>query len=890
LQFKPPGSTVTRAAAVRGSASGGGARGGALARPGAGGDAGFFRRRKRLGFGGARGARQRLTVVIKDGITLRQLAIQLRVKSWSLAGKFAAAGEAVGSWADAVDGDVAELICADMGARVRRVTNALRDRVRTRPPAADELRAAGAALRAPVISVMGHVDHGKTSLLDALRGARVAAGEAGGITQSLAAFSVAMKAAAVATGAMRAPGGKAGRAQTSAPADDGGAGGGEAPQAGGGRGRLRGVKARADSKRAEAAAARKVAAQRAATAAAEQRAAGAPAPPAPADVMTFIDTPGHALFSAMRAHGSLVTDIVVLVVDGRDGVMPQTRECVRLILASGARAVVAVTKCDTVDPASAAARTAEALLVEGLVVEAYGGDVPVVPVSARTGFGLDDLKETIALLAEMGELRARADAPGEAVVMDSRPVQGQGQTVDAIVRWGTLRVGDVVVAAHEMGRVKALLTDAVAAGSLARRLSAAGKGGSGGGAKTAAGGGAGADAAAATVFKPTPVREALPGTPVRILGLRGAPAAGEDLLVVPSEEAGKAVLEGRARRAAAKAALAVAATDAVIRDAARNEYKLKRTRRVALTLATQRARSRAALQKTGVPIPERLVEQPWETAILAECRAGGVAGMSASGRKQRTQGAQQSDAALSFAAVSSAIDGGDGVGVTAAALASAQAVPSVAFALKADSTGALAALAAAFERIASADARLAPRVVASSLGDFSEKDVEYAAEFKAHLVGFGAKIPAAVQKVADRKAVKVRASRVIYHVLDEVLDLLADYLPAETVETVAAVADVKTTFSLRGKRDDVSKVAGCAIAEGTFTKSAALYRVLRDGAVVHEAKAVSSLQQFKDRVETVAKGKECGIGLDGFEDFAAGDKIVAVALAKKKPKLTLNWD
>lgn len=901
-------------------------------RAGVGGDSagGLFSRRKRVAARNSSRQPRALVVIIEDGMTLRQLAIQLRVTTARLSGRFAAAGETVSAPTDVVDGDVAELICSDMGARVRRVTSALRDRVRTTPPSADVLRAAGATLRAPVITVMGHVDHGKTSLLDALRRARVAAGEAGGITQSLAAFSVAMKAASVGTGVVRAPGGKAEKSTTAVTADgaaeqrqrnvdfnrqrvsvdigdgDTGLAGGEDGEASDSSfvrsgGRVRGAKARSEAKRIEAkkaAAARRESARdaavtAAASALADKAASGGGLPAlGAADVMTFIDTPGHALFASMREQGAQVTDLVVLVVDGRDGVMPQTRESVQLILSAGARAVVAVTKCDgSVDPAQAVAMASEQLLAEGLVVESYGGDVPIVAVSARTGLGLEDLKTTLALLADVADLRARTDAPGEAVVLDSRPIHGLGQVVDCIVRWGTLRVGDIVVAANEMGRVKALFTDAVAAVSLSRRITGvkeAARGAGGGGKK--GGGAADPTSGGGGVFKATPVKEALPGTPVRVVGLRGAPAAGEDLLVVPSEEAGKAVLDGRARRAAAKAALAVAATDAVIRAAARNEYKLKRTRKVALTLATQRERSRAALKKSGIPTPERLIEQPWETAILAEGRAGGVVGMSATGRTQRQQGGQQLDLVHSFAAVSTAMEDGDGDGVTAEALAHAQAIPAIAFSLKADSTGALAALSAAFTRIASADARLAPRVVAAAVGDFSEKDVEYAAEFKAHLVGFGAKIPAAVAKVADRKDVKVRTSRVIYHVLDEVLELLADYLPSEMTETVVSVADVKSVFALRGKRDDVTNVAGCAIIEGTFTKSATLYRVIRDGDVVHEAKAVSSLQQLKERVESVSKGKECGVGLADWGEFAAGDKIVAVSLTKKKANLKVKWD
>jgi translation initiation factor IF-2 len=177
------------------------------------------------------------------------------------------------------------------------------------------------------------------------------------------------------------------------------------------------------------------------------------------------------------------------------------------------------------------------------------------------------------------------------------------------------------------------------------------------------------------------------------------------------------------------------------------------------------------------------------------------------------------------------------------------------------------------------------RVIASAVGDFSEKPRP---SYGSHLVGVvRVRVPPAVQKAADRRAVKVRASRVIYHVLDELLDLLADFLPTETVEAVAAVAEVKAVYAVRKK--GVAAVAGCAVIEGTFDKGASVYRVLRAGAVVHEARAVTSLQHLKERVESVTKGRECGIALDEYEGFVSGDRIEAVKLSKKKGKLEVSW-
>ncbi len=258
--------------------------------------------------------------------------------------------------------------------------------------------------RAPVVTVMGHVDHGKTSLLDYIRRAKVAAGEAGGITQHIGAYHV----------------------QTE-----------------------RGM-------------------------------------------VTFLDTPGHEAFTAMRARGAKATDIVILVCAADDGVMPQTREAIHHAKAAGVPMVVAMTKIDK--PTANPDRVKQELVAEEVVPEEYGGDVPFVSVSAKTGEGIDDLLENVLLQAEVLELKAPVDAPAKGLVIEARLDKGRGPVATILVQSGTLHRGDVVLAGASFGRVRAMLDE-----------------------------------------NGKPIQEAGPSIPVEIQGLTEVPAAGDELMVLSDE-------------------------------------------------------------------------------------------------------------------------------------------------------------------------------------------------------------------------------------------------------------------------------------------------------------------------------------------------------------------
>ena len=314
---------------------------------------------------------------------------------------------------DVIDSDTAQLVAEELGHTVVRVAES---DVETGLVGEDDT-AETKLPRAPVVTVMGHVDHGKTSLLDALRKTSVVAGEAGGITQHIGAYQVVMNSGAK---------------------------------------------------------------------------------------ITFLDTPGHAAFTAMRARGARVTDIVILVVASDDGVMPQTIEAIDHAKAAGVPMIVAINKMDK--PEANADRVKSELLQHEVVVEDFGGDVIAVPISAKTGMGLDKLEETILLVAELQDLKANPNRAAEGIIVEAKLDRGRGPVGTVLVERGTLKVGDIIVAGAEWGRVRALIND-----------------------------------------RGENVPEAGPSEPVEVLGLGGAPEAGDVLAVVESEARAREVTDYRQR-------------------------------------------------------------------------------------------------------------------------------------------------------------------------------------------------------------------------------------------------------------------------------------------------------------------------------------------------------
>ncbi len=368
-------------------------------------------REKRKG-GQAEQARTSREVVIPDVITVQELASRMAIRGVEII-KFLMREGVMAKINDVIDSDTAELVASEFGHTVRRVSESdvevgfigdedVDDHLLPRPP---------------VVTIMGHVDHGKTTLLDALRSTDVAAGEHGGITQHIGAYQV------------RLPEG--------------------------------------------------------------QR-------------VTFLDTPGHAAFSAMRARGAHITDIVVLVVAADDGVMPQTIEAIQHAKAADAPIIVAINKMDK--PDANPTRVINELLQHEIVVESLGGETQVVEVSATKKTGLENLIEAILIQAEVMDLKANPDRTADGVVIEAKVDRGRGAVATVLVKRGTLRRGDIVVAGANWGRVRALLNE-----------------------------------------RDEQVAAAEPSTPVEILGLDGAPDPGEAFAVVEDEARARELTEYRVR-------------------------------------------------------------------------------------------------------------------------------------------------------------------------------------------------------------------------------------------------------------------------------------------------------------------------------------------------------
>ncbi|MCL4671716.1 MAG: translation initiation factor IF-2 [Sphingomonadaceae bacterium] len=374
---------------------------------------------RRMHGGGSSAPREKQVrdVVVPEAITVQELANRMAEKGADLVKALFKMGMMV-TVNQTIDQDTAELLVEEFGHNITRVSESDVDIVTAEDTDPEEtLRP-----RPPVVTIMGHVDHGKTSLLDALRGTNVVKGEAGGITQHIGSYQIKTK---------------------------------------GG------------------------------------------------DKVTFLDTPGHAAFSQMRARGANVTDIVVLVVAADDGIMPQTIEAINHTKAANVPMIVAINKIDK--PEANPQKIRERLLEHNVIVEAMSGDVQDVEISAKTGQGLDELLEKIALQAELMELKARPDREAEATVIEAQLDKGRGPVATVLITRGTLKRGDTFVVGTESGRVRALVDD-----------------------------------------QGKQIKEAGPSMPVEVLGLGGVPSAGDVLTVVENEQRAREVAAFRQQKATEK--------------------------------------------------------------------------------------------------------------------------------------------------------------------------------------------------------------------------------------------------------------------------------------------------------------------------------------------------
>ena len=568
-------------------------------------------------------------VSVSETITVGDLAQRMAVKAAEVIKVMMGMGSMV-TINQVLDQETASIVVEEMGHKVVLVSD---DAVEQE--LLETLEIVGEEIpRAPAVTIMGHVDHGKTSLLDYIRKAKVAAGEAGGITQHIGAYHV-------------------------------------------------------------------------------ETAQGP---------ITFLDTPGHAAFTAMRARGAKATDIVVLVVAADDGVMPQTQEAIQHAKAADVPIIVAVNKIDKED--AQPDRVKQELVAAEVVPDDWGGDTQFIHVSAHTGEGIEQLLEAISVQAELLELKAVTDVPARGVVIESRLDKGRGVVATVLIQSGTLRKGDIVLAGQEYGRVRALLNE---------------------NGKT--------------------VKDAGPSIPVEVLGLSGAPSAGDEVLVVADERKAREV--------------------AMFRQGKFRDVKLARQQKAKL---------------------ENMFSQMEEGEVNT-----------------------------------------------------------LNLVLKADVQGSVEALSDSLTNLSTDEVRV--KIVASGVGGINESDVNLAVASSAVMIGFNVRADASSKRMIEEEGIDLHYYSVIYDAIDEVKNSLTGMLAPEYKEQIVGLAEVRDVF----RSPKLGAIAGCMVTEGTVKRSNPI-RVLRDNVVIYEGE-LESLRRFKDDVQEVRSGAECGIGVKNYNDVQPGDQI-----------------
>ena len=570
----------------------------------------------------------RRDVSIGETITPQELAQKMAVKATEVIKAMMNMG-VMATINQPIDQDTAVLVVEEMGHTAKVLKE---DQLEA------DLQGAGAAPaeqkpRAPVVTVMGHVDHGKTSLLDHIRKAKVAAGEAGGITQHIGAYHV------------------------------------ETEKGG----------------------------------------------------ITFLDTPGHAAFTAMRARGAKATDVVVLVVAADDGVMPQTIEAIQHARAAEVPLVVAVNKIDKRD--ADPDRVRQELSKQEVIPEEWGGNTMFVNVSAHTGQGIDALLDAILLQAEVLELQAPEGGLASGLIIEASIEKGRGAVATVLIKRGTLKLGDPIIAGQEFGRVRAMFDE-----------------------------------------KGDAVTEAKPSMPVLVLGLSGAPNAGDEILAVESERKAREV----------------------------------------------------ALYRQGKFRDVKLAKQAASVGDVFSTMGEEKAGV----------------------------------------------IPVL---IKADVQGSAEALRDSLGKLSTDEVQI--KVIASNVGGITVSDIQLAAASKALVIGFNVRADGGARDAIKETGVEVRYFSIIYEAIDDVKQRMSGMLAPEIREQIVGTAQVRDVF----RSSKFGVVAGCLVMEGSVKRNNPI-RVLRDNVVIFEG-ALESLRRFKDDVNEVRAGTECGIGVKNYQDVRAGDQI-----------------
>ena len=501
--------------------------------------------------------------------------------------------------------------------------------------------------RPPVITVMGHVDHGKTSLLDSIRESRIASGEAGGITQHIGAYDV------------------------------------------------------------ETNSGQKIA---------------------------FLDTPGHEAFTAMRARGAKITDLVIIVIAADSTVMPQTKEAINHSKVAEVPIVFAINKIDT--PNANVNKVKEDLSKIDILVEDWGGKYQCQEVSAKTGEGVEELLEKVLLEAELLELKANPDKKAIGTVIESELDKGRGYLTTMMVQGGTLSVGDIVLAGSQYGKVKALFD-----------------------------------------HRGTEKQTVGPATPILMLGLNGAPQAGDKFNVFDTDK--------EAREIATK------------REQLIREQKLRTKKHVTLD-----------------EIGRRLALGSFKELNII---------------------------------------------------------------LKGDVDGSIEALSDSMEKLSSEE--ISVNIIHRGVGQITESDVLLASASDAIIIGFQVRPSQNARSLAEKEGIDIRIYSIIYEAINEIKSAMEGMLEPTEEEVIAGNVEVREIYKI----SKIGTIAGCYVTNGNILRNNKI-RLIRDGIVVYTGK-IKQLKRFKDDVNEVKNGYECGLSIADFNDIKVGDVIESFEINEIKRKL-----
>ncbi|MFM1914313.1 MAG: hypothetical protein RIR51_2166 [Bacteroidota bacterium] len=501
--------------------------------------------------------------------------------------------------------------------------------------------------RAPIVTIMGHVDHGKTSLLDYIRRAKVASGEAGGITQHIGAYSV----------------------QT----DSG-------------------------------------------------------------KKITFLDTPGHEAFTAMRARGAKITDVAIIVIAADDSVMPQTKEAINHAQVAGVPIVFAFSKVDKEGANTDKVR--EELATMNMLVEEWGGKYQTQEISSKTGLGINELLDKVLLEAELLELKANPNKKAVGTVIEAELDKGRGYVTTLLIQAGTLKVGDMMLAGDNFGRVKAMFDHT--------------------GSK---------------------VSKAGPSTPVQVLGLNGAPQAGDKLLSLENEREAKEIANKR---------------EQILRE------------------QSLRTRKHITLEEIG---RRKAIGTFKELNVI----------------------------------------------------------------VKGDVDGSVEAISDSLLKLSTEEVQI--RIIHKGVGQVSESDVALASTSDAVIIAFQVRPSLNARRMAENEQIEIRNYSIIYQVIEDIKAAMEGLLAPKFEEVVTGTVEVREVFKI----SKVGTVAGCYVLEGNIKRTHKI-RVIREFVVIHDGE-ISALKRFKDDVQEVKFGYECGMSIKGFNDIQEGDTFECYEMKEIKRTL-----